>query len=177
MHRAAKGDVGLEGQIIEVDVEEGEPGAVPDPDAPLTVVFETNHVLVLDKPAGQPTAPLEPGEKGSLANALLARFPEVASCGFSAREPGLCHRLDTDTSGLVLAARDPDAFRGADLGAPRGASRQALPAPLLGDRSSRRRLDRDPARAASERSKAGPRVLASARTSRAIHPGRRSRRT
>ncbi len=111
VRRVSKGDVGAEGQIIDVDVEEVVAGAMPDPDAPLTVVFETAHVLVLDKPAGQATAPLEPGEKGSLANALLSRYPEVASCGFSPREPGLCHRLDTDTSGLVLAARDPQTFQ------------------------------------------------------------------
>ncbi len=108
--KAAKGDVATEGLVVEVDVEEAAPGATPDPDATLQVVFETDRVLVLEKPAGQPTAPLEPGEKGALANALVAKYPEVASCGFSPREPGLCHRLDTDTSGLVLAARDPEAF-------------------------------------------------------------------
>ncbi|NUP06817.1 MAG: RluA family pseudouridine synthase [Polyangiaceae bacterium] len=108
--RAAKGDVGAEGHVVEVDVEATDTAAVPDPTAPLTVVLETPQVLVLDKPAGQATAPLAPGEKGALANALLARFPEVACCGFSPREPGLCHRLDTDTSGLVLAARTEEAF-------------------------------------------------------------------
>ncbi len=109
-HRASKGEVAQGGQVIEVDVEEHSVDAVPDPEAPLHVVFETAQLLVLEKPAGQPTAPLQPGEKGSLANALVARHPEVKSCGFSAREPGLCHRLDTDTSGLVLAARDPVVF-------------------------------------------------------------------
>jgi 23S rRNA pseudouridine1911/1915/1917 synthase len=108
--RAAKGDVAVAGWVVEIDVEPGDAGALADPEAPLTVVLETERMLVLDKPAGQPTAPLEPGEKGALANALVARFPDVKSCGFSPREPGLCHRLDTDTSGLVLAARDPDAF-------------------------------------------------------------------
>lgn len=108
--RATKGGVGVAGHVIEVELDESDGAAVADPDAPLNVVFETDRLLVLEKPSGQPTAPLEPGEKGALANALLARFPEVASCGFSSREPGLCHRLDTDTSGLVLAARDPDAF-------------------------------------------------------------------
>ena len=108
--RAAKGDVAAEGQVVVVEVDETPAGAVPDPDAPLRVVLETERLLVLDKPAGMPTAPLQPAERGALANALLARFPEVASCGFSAREPGLCHRLDTDTSGLLLAARDPEAW-------------------------------------------------------------------
>jgi len=108
--RAAKGDVAVAGWVVELDVELGDAGAIADPEAPLTVVLETPRMLVLDKPAGQPTAPLEPGEKGALANALVARYPEVRSCGFSPREPGLCHRLDTDTSGLVLAARDLEAF-------------------------------------------------------------------
>lgn len=108
--RAAKGDVAAEGQVVVVEVDETPPGAVADAEAPLTVVLETDRVLVLDKPAGQPTAPLQPAERGALANALLARYPEVAAFGFSAREPGLCHRLDTDTSGLLLAARDAEAW-------------------------------------------------------------------
>ena len=108
--RAAKGDVAAEGQVVEVDVAVTDVTAVPDPDAPLTVVLETDQIVVMDKPAGQPTAPLAPGERGALANALLARYPDVASCGFSPREPGLCHRLDTGTSGLVLAARSAPVF-------------------------------------------------------------------
>jgi 23S rRNA pseudouridine1911/1915/1917 synthase len=83
---------------------------VPGPEVPLQVLLETPHVVVLDKPAGQPTAPIDPGERGTLANALVARYPEMATIGFSPREPGLCHRLDTGTSGLVLAARTEAAF-------------------------------------------------------------------
>jgi 23S rRNA pseudouridine1911/1915/1917 synthase len=45
-----------------------------------------------------------------LASALLARYPELAQVGHSPREPGIVHRLDTDTSGLLLAARDPQTF-------------------------------------------------------------------
>lgn len=110
LRRAVKGDVAAEGAEVEVEVPSTDTTAVPDPDTPLTVVLETDLVLLLDKPAGQPTAPLAPGEKGALANALVARYPELASIGFSPREPGLCHRLDTDTSGLVLAARTKEAF-------------------------------------------------------------------
>jgi len=108
--RAAKGDVASQGFVVEVDIETTNASAVADPEAPLEVVLETPQLLVLEKPAGMPTAPLAPGEKGSLANALVARYPEVACCGFSPREPGLCHRLDTETSGLVLAARTVEAF-------------------------------------------------------------------
>jgi 23S rRNA pseudouridine1911/1915/1917 synthase len=63
------------------------------------------HVVVLDKPPGMPSHPLKPGETGTAANALVGRFPEMAAIGPSAREGGLVHRLDTDTSGLLLAAR------------------------------------------------------------------------
>lgn len=110
--KVSKGDVGRAGDVLSVEVEPGalEGSAVPDAEAPLEVVLETKDVLVLEKPAGQPTAPIEPGERGTLANALVARYPELVGIGFSAREPGLCHRLDTETSGLVLAARSKEAF-------------------------------------------------------------------
>lgn len=109
---AAKGDVGAAGDAVDVELEESARGtaAVPEPDAALSVVLETAEVVLLDKPALQPTAPLDPGERGTLANALVARYPELAGIGFSPREPGLCHRLDTGTSGLVLAARTQAAF-------------------------------------------------------------------
>jgi 23S rRNA pseudouridine1911/1915/1917 synthase len=104
--------VAATGDVVEVDVGPGDAagGAVPEPDAALDVLLERDDVVVVDKPAGQPTAPLDPGERGTLANALVARYPEMAGVGFSAREPGLCHRLDTETSGCVLAARGEEAF-------------------------------------------------------------------
>jgi 23S rRNA pseudouridine1911/1915/1917 synthase len=52
-----------------------------------------------------PSHPLKPGEKGTAANALVGRFPELAQVGPQPSEGGLVHRLDTDTSGLLLAAR------------------------------------------------------------------------
>jgi 23S rRNA pseudouridine1911/1915/1917 synthase len=109
---ASKGDVASAGDVLDVDIEVSDEGgaAVPDPEAPLTIVLERPDLLVVEKPAGQPTAPLNPGERGTLANALLARYPELAGIGFSPREPGLCHRLDTETSGLVLVARTAEAF-------------------------------------------------------------------
>lgn len=109
--RAAKGDVATAGAVVEIEIEEGaSDAALPDAGVSLEVVLETPEVVVVDKPAGLPTAPLSPGEKGTLANGLVARYPELAGIGFSAREPGLVHRLDTDTSGLVVAARTAEAF-------------------------------------------------------------------
>lgn len=109
--RAAKGDVAAPGDCLEIDLDAvPAEGAVPDAEAPLRVLLERADVVVADKPAGQPTAPIDPGERGTLANALLARYPEMAGIGFSPREPGLCHRLDTETSGCVLACRTKAAF-------------------------------------------------------------------
>lgn len=77
---------------------------------PLDVRLERADLVVVDKPAGQATAPLAPGETGTLTGALLARYPEMRGVGYREREPGIIHRLDTRTSGLVIAARNTPAF-------------------------------------------------------------------
>ena len=77
----------------------------PQPELPVRIVHADGQVVVADKPAGMPSHPLKPGETGTAANALVGRFPELASVGPAPREGGLVHRLDTDTSGLLLAAR------------------------------------------------------------------------
>jgi 23S rRNA pseudouridine1911/1915/1917 synthase len=96
-----------EGAHLETDVT---PEADPTLAEALVVRLERPDIVVVEKPAGMPTAPIEPADRGTLANALLGRYPEMASVGFRKREPGLLHRLDTETSGLVLAARTESAF-------------------------------------------------------------------
>jgi 23S rRNA pseudouridine1911/1915/1917 synthase len=112
--RRPKGAIVAKGDVIAIEGVSASAGddeaAVPEPDAPLDVRFASETVVVVDKPAGQPTAPLRPGETGTLANALVGKHPELAGLGYSPREPGLLHRLDTDTSGLVVVARTADAF-------------------------------------------------------------------
>ncbi len=85
----------------------------PDASIPLTVLFESDDFVIVDKPAGLPPAPLVRTETRSLAAALLARYPEMLGVGFREREPGLVHRLDNETSGVVLAARSAAAFQAA----------------------------------------------------------------
>jgi 23S rRNA pseudouridine1911/1915/1917 synthase len=94
----------------EVRVELGAPWLLAEPDLPLDVRLERADLVVVDKPAGMPSVPLRPGERGTLANALLGRYAEMRGFGHSAREPGLIHRLDNQTSGLLVAARTQDAF-------------------------------------------------------------------
>jgi 23S rRNA pseudouridine1911/1915/1917 synthase len=84
--------------------------AAPDPDFPLEVLLETEGYVVVDKPAGAPSHPLKEGEVGTLAGAMVARYPEMRDVGYSKREPGILHRLDNDTSGVMLAARDQETF-------------------------------------------------------------------
>jgi len=84
--------------------------AAPDPDLALEVLVENESYVVVDKSAGVPSHPLKEGELGTLAGALVARYPEMRDVGYSKREPGILHRLDTDTSGVMLAARDQETF-------------------------------------------------------------------
>jgi 23S rRNA pseudouridine1911/1915/1917 synthase len=108
-----KGAAVAAGEVLSITTlaeHEGDGSATPTPEAPLHVVYESPLVVVVDKPASQPTAPLRPGETGTLANALVGRYPELVGIGYNPREPGLLHRLDTGTSGLVVAARTKEAF-------------------------------------------------------------------
>jgi len=110
-HVARKGDVARVGSVITVTLPEPlDDAAVAQPGAALDVRLEREELVVVCKPAGQPTAPIRAGETGTLVNALLARYPEMRGFGYSAREPGIVHRLDTDTSGLLVAARSASSF-------------------------------------------------------------------
>src|SRR5689334_24953536 len=102
--RAPKGAPAPPGSRISVERPPPDQPA-PEPDLPIRIVHADAHLIVADKPAGMPSHPLKPGETGTAANALVGRFPELAQVGPAAREGGLVHRLDTDTSGLLLAAR------------------------------------------------------------------------
>ena len=78
-------------------------------DCPPTV-FEDDALLAFDKPAGIPVQPLSCRETGTLMNAVVARHPECQRLGDSPLMAGALHRIDADTSGLVLVARTPEAF-------------------------------------------------------------------
>lgn len=103
-HRLTTGDV------VEVA---NDPHRVPepvaaDPAVEVPVVHADDEVIVVDKPAGLVVHP-GPGHRGAtLVHGLLARFPELAGVG-EAERPGLVHRLDRGTSGLLVVARTPEA--------------------------------------------------------------------
>lgn len=82
---------------------------VAEPALALPVVHEDGSLVAVDKPGGMPGHALDPRERGTAAGFLLARYPEMAEVG-DPLAPGLVHRLDTGTSGLLLAARTREAW-------------------------------------------------------------------
>ena len=99
------------GEAITVRVPPPQP-AEPQPEAiPLSIVFEDTHLIVVDKPAGMAVHP-GPGHSGhTLVNALLAHCPDLPGIG-GVQRPGIVHRLDKDTSGLIVAAKDEKTHSG-----------------------------------------------------------------
>jgi 23S rRNA pseudouridine1911/1915/1917 synthase len=100
-----KGDRTVTGTRVDVELPPDDPRPAPEPDLDLTVLYVDEALVAVNKSARMPSHPLEAGERGTLANALAARYPECADASEDLREGGLCHRLDTDTSGVLLAAR------------------------------------------------------------------------
>jgi 23S rRNA pseudouridine1911/1915/1917 synthase len=116
--RVRKGALAAGGDVVEVvlsaqaEVVAAEVAPEPQPELSLRVAFEDAAVVILDKPAGMPSHPLQPGERGTAANFLVARYPECLATNPAAlREGGLVHRLDVETSGLLAAARTPEAHQ------------------------------------------------------------------
>ena len=83
----------------------------PDPEAGLRVLACGPGWLALDKPPGVPVHPLREGERGTLLGAAVARHPELQGVGEGGLKSGLVHRLDTDTSGVVLVATEEAAWQ------------------------------------------------------------------
>jgi 23S rRNA pseudouridine1911/1915/1917 synthase len=97
----------LEGQLVEVD-----PRAIPepplpsaDPDVEFGVVHADDAVIVIDKPPGLVVHPGAGNMDGTLVSGLLARFPELEGVGDDPIRPGIVHRLDAGSSGLLVVAR------------------------------------------------------------------------
>lgn len=112
------GKVALSGKIRlevgqSVDVPEAGPDAatmlVADPTIPIDVIYADDHVIVVNKHDGLVVHPGHGHESGTLVHALLARYPEIRDVGEPIR-PGIVHRLDKGTSGLMIVARTQLAY-------------------------------------------------------------------
>jgi 23S rRNA pseudouridine1911/1915/1917 synthase len=129
--------------------------AEPQPEAiPLDILFEDRHLIVINKPPGMVVHPAAGQETGTLVNALLHHCgPELTGIGGVAR-PGIVHRLDKDTSGVMLAAKSEEAhtaltamFAAHDIERVYLAVTRGAPRPLVG------RIETNIARSQSDRKK------------------------
>jgi 23S rRNA pseudouridine1911/1915/1917 synthase len=98
------------GETIVVEVPPPEPTVAEPEDIPVDVLFEDEGFLVVNKPAGMVVHPAPGHPRGTLVNALLHRVGQLSPIG-GARRPGIVHRLDKDTSGLVIVAKQERAHR------------------------------------------------------------------
>jgi len=104
--RAAKASHDMEaGDTVAGGIPPDKPAEAQPQDLPLTVLYEDEHLAVLDKSSGMVVHPAHGNEDGTLVNALLHRYGAMSSIGGVAR-PGIVHRLDKETSGCLVVARN-----------------------------------------------------------------------
>ena len=95
------------GEKVTFELPEAQRGLEPE-ELPLRIAYEDQHLLVVDKPAGIVVHPAPGHATGTLVHGLLGRL----GGGEAPERPGIVHRLDRDTSGLLVVARTEDAYRG-----------------------------------------------------------------
>lgn len=98
------------GQRLEIAVPDAVPSGISSQDLPLTVLYEDADVVVIDKPAGLVVHPAAGHPDQTLVNALLFHVKDLSGVGGEIR-PGIVHRLDKDTSGVMIIAKHDDAHR------------------------------------------------------------------
>jgi 23S rRNA pseudouridine1911/1915/1917 synthase len=98
------------GQRVTIDVPEAAPSTIASQDLPLTVLHEDADIVVIDKPAGLVVHPAAGHADQTLVNALLFHVKDLSGVGGEIR-PGIVHRLDKDTSGVMIVAKHDDAHR------------------------------------------------------------------
>ena len=99
-----------QGNIIQVKVPPIESTELVPEDVPLDIIFENNDLMVVNKPAGMVVHPAAGHTSGTLVHAALGHAPEMMGIGGEKR-PGVVHRLDKDTSGLIIIAKNDQAHR------------------------------------------------------------------
>ena len=100
------------GQSVEIVVPEPIAAEPAGEDIPLSVVYEDDSLIIIDKPAGLVVHPAAGHETGTLVNALIAHCGESLSGIGGVKRPGIVHRLDKDTSGLLVVAKTDEAHQG-----------------------------------------------------------------
>jgi 23S rRNA pseudouridine1911/1915/1917 synthase len=107
---ARKRDRPRPGERVEVRIPEPEPSSLAAEPIPLSIVHQDADLLVIDKPPGMVVHPAPGNRSGTLVNALLHAVDDLSGIGGVLR-PGIVHRLDRDTSGLLVVAKNDEAHR------------------------------------------------------------------
>ncbi|WP_108482327.1 RluA family pseudouridine synthase [Oceaniglobus ichthyenteri] len=100
------------GDVVEITVPVAEDSHIGPEDIPLTILHEDDDLIVIDKPAGMVVHPAPGSPKGTLVNALLHHFGGNLSGVGGEKRPGIVHRIDKDTSGLLVVAKSDRAHHG-----------------------------------------------------------------
>lgn len=96
---------------IEIDLEKKSEKLALNESVKFEIIFENENLVVINKPAGVQVHPSEKNETDTLVNGLICKFPEIETVGDSPESrPGIVHRLDRDTSGVMLVARNQKTF-------------------------------------------------------------------
>jgi 23S rRNA pseudouridine1911/1915/1917 synthase len=98
------------GELIEVIIPASVESELVAESIPLDIRYEDEDIIILNKPAGMVVHPSAGHDQGTLVNALLAYYPFIAGIG-GERRPGIVHRLDKDTSGLMVVAKNDQSLR------------------------------------------------------------------
>jgi 23S rRNA pseudouridine1911/1915/1917 synthase len=95
---------------VEINIPEKEKGVLLSEKIPLDIIYENDDLVVINKPAGMVVHPAPGHSTGTLVNAILGYIPEIEGIGGEER-PGIVHRLDKDTSGIIIIAKNDHAHR------------------------------------------------------------------
>lgn len=98
-----------EGDLIEVILPNEPDGILVPEDIPLDILYEDEHIVVVNKPPDMVIYPAAGNKNGTLMNALVSRCGKLASVGAPLR-PGVIHRLDKDTSGVIVIAKEDESY-------------------------------------------------------------------
>jgi 23S rRNA pseudouridine1911/1915/1917 synthase len=109
--RSVKSEIVGVDDVVEVAPTDRHSAIEADRELAVAVIYEDAAAIVVNKVGGIPCHPLRAGERGTVMNAVIARFPDTATAGEKALEGGLVHRLDNGTSGALLIARNRGAFQ------------------------------------------------------------------
>ncbi|MFS4582576.1 RluA family pseudouridine synthase [Phaeobacter sp. C3_T13_0] len=101
-----------EGALIEITIEEAEDSHIGPEDIPLEVIFEDDDLIVINKPTGMVVHPAPGTPSGTLVNALLHHCGDNLSGVGGIKRPGIVHRIDKETSGLLVVAKSDVAHQG-----------------------------------------------------------------